>query len=121
MLSRPAMFYNGWGCSEKRKKKTPFSLFHKVKLWEWLFIYRCVFLQYPVYFAFEDDDIDAVLADVKRNDAIGQPATATNGGYNCCLLLNISDFSADRIPIEKIYFVDLFVSKISFTDFLKLL
>lgn len=80
-----------------------------------------MFLQYPVYFAFEDDDIDAVLADVKRNDAIGQPATATNGGYNCCLLLNISDLSADRIPIEKIYFVDLFVSKISCTDFLKLL
>jgi hypothetical protein len=36
---------------------------------------------YPVYFAFEDDDIDAVLADVKRNDAIGQPATATTGGF----------------------------------------
>ncbi|WCJ41868.1 hypothetical protein M5689_022708 [Euphorbia peplus] len=38
-------------------------------------------LPYPVYFAFEDDDIDAVLADVKRNDATGQPATATTGGY----------------------------------------
>ena len=37
-------------------------------------------MQYPVYFAFEDDDIDAVLADVKRNDATGQPATATTGG-----------------------------------------
>ncbi|XP_050280114.1 uncharacterized protein LOC126721129 [Quercus robur] len=36
---------------------------------------------YPVYFAFEDDDIDAVLADVKRTDAIGQPATATTGGF----------------------------------------
>jgi hypothetical protein len=36
-------------------------------------------VQYPVYFAFEDDDIDAVLADVKRNDASGQPATATTG------------------------------------------
>lgn len=33
-----------------------------------------------MYFAFEDDEIDAVLADVKRNDAIGQPATATTGG-----------------------------------------
>jgi hypothetical protein len=43
-----------------------------------------------VYFAFEDDDIDAVLADVKRNDAIGQPATATTGGYSCYLFLNIS-------------------------------
>ena len=43
-----------------------------------------------MYFAFEDDDIDAVLADVKRNDASGQPATATTGGYSCYLLLNIS-------------------------------
>ncbi|MCD7467490.1 hypothetical protein HAX54_004949 [Datura stramonium] len=38
-------------------------------------------LLYPVYFAFEDDDINAVLAEVKRNDASGQPATATTGGY----------------------------------------
>ncbi|CAL2265229.1 unnamed protein product [Prunus armeniaca] len=38
-------------------------------------------IPYPVYFAFEDDDIEAVLADVKRNDATGQPATATTGGY----------------------------------------
>lgn len=38
-------------------------------------------LPYPVYFAFEDEHIKAVLADVKRNDAIGQPATATTGGY----------------------------------------
>ncbi|KAF5931182.1 hypothetical protein HYC85_032055 [Camellia sinensis] len=36
---------------------------------------------YPVYFAFEDDNINAVLADVKMNDATGQPATATAGGY----------------------------------------
>ncbi|XP_057956567.1 uncharacterized protein LOC131149818 [Malania oleifera] len=39
------------------------------------------YLPYPVYFAFEDDNIDAALADVKRNDATGQPATATTGGY----------------------------------------
>ncbi|XP_061958801.1 uncharacterized protein LOC133680031 [Populus nigra] len=38
-------------------------------------------IPYPVYFAFEDDDIDAVLADVKRSDVSGQPATATTGGY----------------------------------------
>ncbi|XP_058108991.1 uncharacterized protein LOC131252116 isoform X1 [Magnolia sinica] len=43
--------------------------------------YIYLLLQYPVYFAFEDDNIDAVLADVKRNDATGQPATATTGGY----------------------------------------
>ncbi|XP_070018488.1 uncharacterized protein [Nicotiana sylvestris] len=38
-------------------------------------------IPYPVYFAFEDDNINAVLAEVKRNDASGQPATATTGGY----------------------------------------
>jgi len=38
------------------------------------------FLQYPVYFAFEDDNIDTVLSDIKKNDASGQPATATTGG-----------------------------------------
>ncbi|KAL5579778.1 hypothetical protein UlMin_012220 [Ulmus minor] len=38
-------------------------------------------IPYPVYFTFEDDDIEAVLADIKRNDATGQPATATTGGY----------------------------------------
>ncbi|KAF6169218.1 hypothetical protein GIB67_013648 [Kingdonia uniflora] len=37
-------------------------------------------LWYPVYFAFEDNKIDAILADIERNDAIGQPATATTGG-----------------------------------------
>ncbi|KAF8403337.1 hypothetical protein HHK36_011439 [Tetracentron sinense] len=39
-------------------------------------------IPYPVYFAFEDDKINAVLADVKRNDATGQPATATTGGMS---------------------------------------
>lgn len=38
-------------------------------------------IPYPVYFAFEGDDIDAVLAEVKRSDTNGQPATATTGGY----------------------------------------
>ncbi|GMG98430.1 hypothetical protein Nepgr_000270 [Nepenthes gracilis] len=38
-------------------------------------------IPYPVYFAFEDENVEAVLADVKRNDATGQPATATTGGY----------------------------------------
>ncbi|KAA8544288.1 hypothetical protein F0562_022300 [Nyssa sinensis] len=38
-------------------------------------------IPYPVYFAFEDDKIDTVLADVKKNDATGQPATATTGGF----------------------------------------
>ncbi|KAK9755874.1 hypothetical protein RND81_01G056900 [Saponaria officinalis] len=38
-------------------------------------------IPYPVYFAFEDDDVEAVLADVTRTDSTGQPATATTGGY----------------------------------------
>ncbi|KAL9672169.1 hypothetical protein QQ045_028418 [Rhodiola kirilowii] len=36
---------------------------------------------YPVYFAFENDEIDAVLSEIKKNDATGQPATATTGGF----------------------------------------
>lgn len=38
-------------------------------------------IPYPVYFAFEDDNLEAIIADVKRNDASGQPASATTGGY----------------------------------------
>nr|GLL43217.1 nicalin-1 [Ipomoea trifida] len=38
-------------------------------------------IRYPVYFAFEDDNINSVLADIKRSDALGQPATATTGGF----------------------------------------
>lgn len=37
-------------------------------------------LQFPVYFAFENEETDAMLADVKKNDALGQQATATTGG-----------------------------------------
>ncbi|CAL5425964.1 unnamed protein product [Camellia sinensis] len=44
-------------------------------------------LKYPVYFAFEDDDINVVLADVKKNDVTGQPATATTGGW--CKMWNL--------------------------------
>ncbi|THG14441.1 hypothetical protein TEA_014925 [Camellia sinensis var. sinensis] len=39
-----------------------------------------ILLIYPVYYAFEDDDINVVLADVKKNDVTGQPATAATGG-----------------------------------------
>ncbi|THU46202.1 hypothetical protein C4D60_Mb09t02470 [Musa balbisiana] len=42
---------------------------------------NAVLADYPVYFAYEDDKINAVLADVRRGDASGQPATATTGGY----------------------------------------
>ncbi|KAG4183244.1 hypothetical protein ERO13_A09G097000v2 [Gossypium hirsutum] len=38
-------------------------------------------IPYPVYFAFENDEIDTALADIKKNDLMGQPATATTGGY----------------------------------------
>ncbi|KAH9605499.1 hypothetical protein KSS87_004668 [Heliosperma pusillum] len=46
-------------------------------------------IPYPVYFAFEGEDLMAVLADVKRTDATGQPATATTGGYK--LLVSTSE------------------------------
>ncbi|KAL3850279.1 hypothetical protein ACJIZ3_012161 [Penstemon smallii] len=38
-------------------------------------------IPYPVYFGFEDEHVSTVLADIKKNDATGQPATATTGGY----------------------------------------
>ncbi|XP_051134370.1 uncharacterized protein LOC127253698 [Andrographis paniculata] len=38
-------------------------------------------IPYPVYFGFEDPNVISVLADVKKNDVTGQPATATTGGY----------------------------------------
>ncbi|XP_057534273.1 uncharacterized protein LOC130812718 [Amaranthus tricolor] len=38
-------------------------------------------IPYPVYFAFEDDHINTVVHDVKRNDGSAQPATPTTGGY----------------------------------------
>ncbi|KAL3620207.1 hypothetical protein CASFOL_035119 [Castilleja foliolosa] len=38
-------------------------------------------IPYPVYFGFEDEHVNAMLRDVKKNDASSQPATATTGGY----------------------------------------
>ncbi|KAI3461272.1 hypothetical protein Pfo_017935 [Paulownia fortunei] len=38
-------------------------------------------IPYPVYFGFEDEHVNAMLADVQKSDATGQPATATTGGY----------------------------------------
>nr|CAD1817922.1 unnamed protein product [Ananas comosus var. bracteatus] len=38
-------------------------------------------IPYPVYFAFEDEKIEALLMDVRKGDSAGQPATATTGGY----------------------------------------
>ncbi|KAL8263225.1 hypothetical protein R6Q59_024574 [Mikania micrantha] len=38
-------------------------------------------IQYPVYFAFECKDLAFVLADIRKNDAFGQPATATIGRH----------------------------------------
>ncbi|GJS39351.1 nicalin-1, partial [Tanacetum coccineum] len=51
--------------------------------------------QYPVYFSFEDEDLDKVLADIKRNDAAG-PATATTGGF--CSFLNIQGWLPGSKP-----------------------
>lgn len=39
------------------------------------------FVQYPVYFAYEDDNVKDILREVSANDAAGRPATATTGGY----------------------------------------
>ncbi|CAN6444960.1 unnamed protein product [Victoria cruziana] len=36
---------------------------------------------YPVYFAFEEEKVNAMLADIEHNDATGQPSTTTTGGY----------------------------------------
>ncbi|XWS71444.1 hypothetical protein CRYUN_Cryun03dG0138400 [Craigia yunnanensis] len=44
---------------------------------------------YPVYFAFENNEIDNVLADIMQNDAVGQPATATTGGSVVSFLFKI--------------------------------
>lgn len=38
-------------------------------------------IPYPVYFGFEDEHVNAMMADIKKNDVTGQPATATTGGY----------------------------------------
>ncbi|KAH6774780.1 M28 Zn-peptidase nicastrin [Perilla frutescens var. frutescens] len=38
-------------------------------------------IPYPVYFGFEDEDVNSMLDDIKKNDVTGQPATATTGGY----------------------------------------
>jgi len=46
----------------------------------WKFMICYIWFQYPVYYAFEDNNINTVLADIKRNDVTGQPATATTGG-----------------------------------------
>ncbi|CAN6444958.1 unnamed protein product [Victoria cruziana] len=35
---------------------------------------------YPVYFAFEEEKVNAMLADIEHNDATGQPSTTTTGG-----------------------------------------
>ncbi|KAL0460805.1 UNVERIFIED_CONTAM: Nicalin-1 [Sesamum latifolium] len=51
------------------------------------YLYFCMRVQsiaavnYPVYFGFEDELVNGMLADIKKNDATGQPATATTGGY----------------------------------------
>jgi hypothetical protein len=41
----------------------------------------CWFVQYPVYFAYEDENVQSILHEVSANDAAGRPATATTGGY----------------------------------------
>jgi hypothetical protein len=45
--------------------------------------------QYPVYFAYEDDNVKDILRKISANDAAGRPATATTGGYK--LVISASD------------------------------
>ena len=40
-----------------------------------------LFLQYPVYFAYENDNMQNILQEVSAKDAAGRPASATTGGY----------------------------------------
>ncbi|KAF5195393.1 hypothetical protein FRX31_015020, partial [Thalictrum thalictroides] len=46
-------------------------------------------MHYPVYFAFEDEKIDAILADVKRKDAIADLLIIINLHSACLSLLII--------------------------------
>ncbi|EMS68245.1 Nicalin-1 [Triticum urartu] len=38
-------------------------------------------MQFPVYFAFHDDNLDNLLADIRKIASSGQPASASTGGY----------------------------------------
>ncbi|GMI81667.1 hypothetical protein like AT3G44330 [Hibiscus trionum] len=73
----PEIFNSGNGGNKQVHEKE--KLKHVLAELERLLIHAN--LPYPVYFTFENDEIDTVLADIKKNDAIGQPATATTGGY----------------------------------------
>lgn len=53
-----------------------------------------------MYFAFEDEDLDKVLADIKRNDAAGQPATATTGGLVYGYMLTIAPWFSRIKAVE---------------------
>jgi hypothetical protein len=37
-------------------------------------------MQFPVYFAFHDDNMDDLLADIRKIASSGQPASASTGG-----------------------------------------
>ncbi|KAL2932723.1 Nicalin-1 [Bienertia sinuspersici] len=56
------------------------------------------YIPYPVYFAFENQHIRDVFAHVKHNDATGQPATATTGGYK----LVVSTTEAKKVSFPTI-------------------
>uniref|UniRef100_M8BDS8 Nicalin n=1 Tax=Aegilops tauschii TaxID=37682 RepID=M8BDS8_AEGTA len=42
---------------------------------------RFKLLLFPVYFAFHDDNLDNLLADIRKIASSGQPASASTGGY----------------------------------------
>lgn len=70
----------------------------------WSYLYCGIVLQYPVYFAFENDEIHNVLADIKQNDAIGQPATATTGGSVGSFLFKIANSGILDVYLCKLFF-----------------
>ncbi|CAM6067283.1 unnamed protein product [Sphagnum tenellum] len=51
-------------------------------------------LPYPVYFAYEDENLINILKEVVVNDAAGRPATAMTGGYK--LVIPVAD--AKKLP-----------------------
>ena len=46
-----------------------------------IFLIDAIVIQYPVYFAFEDETINSILDDIQTSDISNQPASSTTGGF----------------------------------------
>ena len=46
-----------------------------------IFLIDATVIQYPVYFAFEDETINSILDDIQTSDISNQPASSTTGGF----------------------------------------